>query len=191
MPNTGAPLGAPCDPTSDAGTCAGLCVGFQNGSAICSDPCVIGTDPDGGGTLANDCHGASNGLCAFHPWGYGPGDTGYCTPACSTQSACQNPSFWCFSVPELTPSTHKGYCFAATACPKGQSDCEPQPDAGPDGSIEDAGPVDAAAWEGGYLCTSTPYGAFCLDTAFPLGFPDGGFPDGDTDAGPIDASTDG
>jgi hypothetical protein len=190
-PNTGDPLGAPCDPTADAGTCAGLCVGFQNGSAMCSDPCVIGGyGADGGGTLPYDCHGADAGLCAFHPSGYGPGDTGYCTPACTTQSACQNPNFWCFSVPELTPSTHLGYCFAATACPKGQVDCEPPPDAGPDGTTSDGGDFDAGVWDGGYLCTSTPLGPYCLDQTFPLGFIDGGLPDGGSSDGGSDAATD-
>jgi hypothetical protein len=168
-PNTGAPLGAPCDPTADAGVCAGLCVGFQNGSAMCSDPCVVGGFPDAGITLPYDCHGADAGLCAFHPSGYGPGDTGYCTPACTTQSACQNPNFWCFGVSQLTPSTHLGYCFAAAACPNGQIDCEPPPD---------AGDLDAAAADGGYLCTATPLGPFCLDPTFPLGFIDAGLGDG-------------
>src|SRR5262249_12137746 len=87
-PNVGEPRGAACDPTADAAVCAGLCIGFQNGSAMCSNPCVIGGLPDGGGALPDDCHGADAGLCTFHPAGYGPGDTGYCTPACSTQSGC-------------------------------------------------------------------------------------------------------
>jgi hypothetical protein len=188
-PNTGAPLGASCDPTADAGTCAGLCVGFQNGSAMCSDPCVIGGYGDAGATLPYDCHGADAGLCAFHPSGYGPGDTGYCTPACTTQGACQNPNFWCFSVPKLTPSTQVGYCFAATACPKGQSDCEPPPDAGPDGTTYDGGDVDAGVPDGSYICTSTPLGPFCLDPTFPLGFIDGGPGDGGYEAG-ADAGAD-
>jgi hypothetical protein len=196
VPSTGLPIGAACDPTADASVCAGLCVGFQTGAAICSDPCVLGADPDGG-PLPYDCGGADRGLCAFHPMQNGAGDMGYCTPACTTQGECQNPSFWCFSVPELSPATSKGYCFAAAPCPKGQVDCNPILDGGTsdggwdnDGGISDGGPADAPVADGSYTCTATPLGAFCLDPRYPLALPDAG-DSGPEDAGPSDGGADG
>jgi hypothetical protein len=196
-PNTGMPLGAACDPAKSPSVCAGTCIGFRNGSAMCSDPCVVGAGPSGA-VLPDDCGGSARGLCAFHPVTSGVGDTGYCTPACAAHSDCQTPAFWCFGVPELTPSSHAGYCFAATPCPNGQQDCDGSGDAGADASTDAGGSPDAG--DGGtgarVACTDTPAGPLCLDPSFPLYGPDAGPvgpPDaGATDAGPSDAGpTDG
>jgi hypothetical protein len=187
-PTPGLPTGATCDGTQVPTACAGLCLGFQTPVSMCSEPCVLGAaSPD---SLA--CGGADHGLCAWHPPANGVGDYGFCTPACVAQSDCQTPSFWCFGVPHLTEVVHNGYCFAATPCPHGQSDCEPAADAGPadagasDGSAAgDAGGADAGY---GYTCTQTTAGPFCLDPAFPLDSPDAGPGDaGPGDAGPGDA----
>ncbi len=157
-PSTGQPTGSACDPTVQPVVCAGLCVAFQTGAAMCSEPCVLG----GAGIESPSCGSAAEGLCAFHPTTNGAGDTGFCTPSCAAQTDCQNPSFWCFGVPPLTAMVKRGYCFAATPCPNGPSDCPAPGDAG------DA-PV--------YTCTATTEGPLCLDATFPF----------DADAGPGDA----
>jgi hypothetical protein len=152
QPSAGLPTGDLCVETVSPTPCAGVCVGFNSGVAMCSSPCVLG----GADPLASDnCGGPKNGFCAFRPAPDGAGDTGYCTPSCSAQSDCPTPSFFCFSVPELTPTLYVGYCFGADTCPNGQSDCIAQNDAT-------------------YVCTPTPTGSFCLDPAFPLGGTGGG-----------------
>jgi hypothetical protein len=203
-PNTGKPTGAACDPNELPTPCAGSCVLFQTGIAMCSSPCVLGGAPatvDGGPLmpLPEDCGGASNGICAFHPVTNGAGDTGSCSPACVQQGDCAAPSFWCFSVRAITPTSQKGYCFSATPCPNGQTDCtggavdagapdasgtggaggggtggaggSAAADAGPDAAAADAGADGGAGDAGpvGLVCTQTPLGAYCLDPAFPLG----------------------
>jgi hypothetical protein len=144
-PNDGLPLGDTCDPTATPDVCGGRCVGFDTGIAMCSSPCVLGGDK----IDTADCGGPLHGFCAFRAKSFGPGDTGYCTPACQLQSDCATPSFWCFSVPGLTDVVHRGYCFAAAPCPGGQADC-------------------IAAGDNGDYCTDTPYGPLCLDPMFPL-----------------------
>jgi hypothetical protein len=147
--NTGLPSGAKCDPMAQTPECAGVCVNFSGGTTSCSSPCGLGgdiTDP----TAVNDCGGLDKGLCVYSPAGNGPGDFGFCAPGCSAQDECQNSSFWCFGVSGLTGSkVNNGYCFGATACPKGQSDC--------------------TSTNAKVLCTDTKYGPFCVDTTFPLG----------------------
>lgn len=134
-PNTGLPDGSACDTQNDA--CEGRCIGFTSGESMCSNLCVLGGDL----FETNDCGGIEEGLCVFRPTGNGAGDFGFCTPSCTQHDQCQNPSFWCFS----TNFSDNGYCFGATPCPNGQSDC-----------MSDT-------------CTDTAYGPFCIDTAFPLG----------------------
>jgi hypothetical protein len=140
-PHPGLSTGSACDPNESPTPCAGLCVSFDSGVAMCSTHCVLG------GTNAFDCGGPEHGFCAFRPTANGAGDGGFCTPACAAHTDCQNPTFWCFNVPGLSSASNKGYCFAATPCPGGQSDC-------------------IAANDSNYLCTQTPAGSFCLDTAF-------------------------
>lgn len=175
-PSTGDPTGAACDLSQANTTCAGLCVGFQTGVAMCSEPCVLGGDEP----HPPACGGLEHGLCAFRPMGDGAGDTGFCTPACAAQSDCQTPYFWCFGVELPTSQVHKGYCFGATPCPGGQSDCEDGGDAGTgDAGAADAGATDAGASNAGLVCTKTPSGPLCLDPAFALEAPG--------DAGAVDA----
>src|SRR5262249_40796628 len=81
--------------------------------------------------------------------GNGAGDYGFCAPACTAQDECQNPEFWCFPVGGLTGmGVDNGFCFGATACPHGDSDC---------------------AQEQGTVCTQTKYGPECLNPLFPRG----------------------
>lgn len=137
-PNTGEDTGFKCTQNADPPECAGVCVGFGSDITMCSNRCVMG------GELLDtyDCGGIENGICAFSPSGYGPGDAGFCSPACNFHSDCQNPDFWCFS----TNFTTNGFCFGGVdPCPNGQGDCDP---------------ADA--------CTDTPYGPLCLDPIFPL-----------------------
>ena len=147
--NTGLPSGSKCDPKAMTPECAGICVSFTGGTTSCSSPCALGgeiTDP----TSVNDCGGLEKGLCVYSPAGNGPGDFGFCAPSCSLQSDCQNSTFWCFGVGGLTGSAvDNGFCFGATACPNGQSDCK--------------------SMNAKVLCTDTKYGPFCVDTTFPLG----------------------
>jgi len=159
QPSAGLATGAKCDPAAMPTSCAGRCVSFDPGASGCSSPCVLG------GALLDslDCGGPDAGLCAFAPAENGAGDVGYCTPSCVAHADCQNPDFWCFSVPDFTAKFGKGYCFAATPC-KAPSDCA-QPS---------------------QTCTATPSGSYCLDPSFPLQKPsgDGGAEDG---GGPVDA----
>lgn len=140
-PNTGDPDGVACDPDND--TCEGRCVSFTGGTlTMCSNVCVLGGELDG-----FDCGGLENGVCVFRPSGYGPGDHGFCSPACSVQTDCNNPDWWCFGNTFAT----NGFCFTATPCPNGQGDCDATD-----------------------LCTQTQHGPFCLDPAIPLGEGGGG-----------------
>jgi hypothetical protein len=97
-----------------------------------------------------NCGGETKGLCAFSPMGNGAGDFGFCAPACLHQSDCQNPNFWCFPITNLTGTgpgeVPNGWCFGATACPNGASDCTAQ---------------------AGTKCTQTSAGPFCLNPTFP------------------------
>lgn len=180
-PSTGAPTGAPCDPKTP---CAGVCIGFATPStpSMCSQPCVLG----GSAAQTDDCGGLGQGLCAFHPSTSGAGDTGFCTPACTSQQDCSIPGFGCFSVPSVTEQQGKGYCFAATPCAAS--------DAGDTGDAGDGG-------DAGCVCTQTASGPLCLDPAF---LPEGGALDGsagdagivdaglfDDDAAPVDSGADG
>ncbi len=147
--HTGLPSGSKCDPKAMTPECAGLCVNFSGGTTSCSSPCALGgeiTDP----TTVNDCGGLEKGLCVYSPTGNGAGDFGFCAPGCSLQSDCQNTDFWCFGVGGLTGmGVDNGYCFGATPCPNGQTDCK--------------------STNAKVLCTDTKYGPFCVDTTFPLG----------------------
>jgi hypothetical protein len=147
--NTGLASGSKCDPMAQTPECAGVCVNFSGGTTSCSSPCALGgdiTDP----TAVADCGGLEKGLCVYSPTGNGAGDFGFCAPGCSLQSDCQNTDFWCFGVGGLTGSAvDNGFCFGATPCPVGQSDCKS---------------TNAAV-----KCTTTKYGPFCVDTTFPLG----------------------
>lgn len=137
-PSTGLPDGVACDPMADPPECEGVCVNFSGGTTMCSNRCVLGGEID-----TFDCGGLDEGVCVFRPNGYGPGDQGFCSPACSVQSDCNNPTWWCFSN-NFAPN---GFCFSATPCPNGQSDCTDSTD----------------------LCTQTIHGPFCLDPVIPLG----------------------
>jgi hypothetical protein len=138
-PTMGFETGAQCDPNAPVGECAGICVSFTGGNiTTCSNYCVLGGELD-----AQDCGGIENGLCAFRPTGFGPGDQGFCAPSCLAHDDCQNPSFWCLGN-NFAPN---GYCFIRPACPNGQGDCTNATD----------------------VCTDTIYGPFCLDPQYPLG----------------------
>ena len=145
-PHTGDAIGAACDPNATDSTCAGLCVGFNSGVAMCSSRCVLGGEK----LDTADCGGAEQGLCAFRPAANGAGDAGYCSPSCAAQNDCQTPNFWCFDIAGVSDQTQRGSCFAAAPCPAGQADC-------------------VAANDANFTCTDTPYGAYCLDPAFPVG----------------------
>ncbi|APR83316.1 BNR repeat domain protein [Minicystis rosea] len=144
-PSEGLPLGAACKAGEEPSTCSGLCVGFDSGVAMCSSPCVLGGDK----VSTADCGGPSHGFCAFRAQPNGAGDVGYCTPSCEAHDQCPSPSFWCFAFSGLTEIVGKGYCFAATPCPNGQDDC-------------------VNAGTGADTCTTTAYGAYCLDQTFPF-----------------------
>ena len=147
--STGLKSGSKCDPMAMTPECAGVCVNFSGGTTSCSSPCALGgdiTDP----TAVADCGGLDKGLCVYSPTGNGAGDFGFCAPGCSLQSDCQNTDFWCFGVGGLTGSAvDNGFCFGATPCPNGQTDCKS---------------TNAAV-----KCKDTKYGPFCVDTTFPLG----------------------
>jgi hypothetical protein len=152
-PNVGLSTGESCDPTLDPPACAGTCIHFQFGETMCSSPCVLGGPAVG----SSDCGGPEHGLCAFGPSDNGPGDFGFCTPSCASQNDCENPHFWCFTVPGYSEQVGLGYCFGAVPCPGGQGDC-----------------VDAEGHPLPSTCTDTPFGSYCLDTAFPLDGQGGG-----------------
>ena len=152
-PREGAPLGTACDPMAKGAPCAGQCVGFNDGTGVCSSPCALG----GLGVGSSDCGGPAHGLCAFRPASAGAGDVGFCTPSCHGHDSCGGPHFFCFTVPELTPTYGAGYCFAAKPCPAGQADC-----------VDHAGkPLPA-------VCTEVGGGHYCLDPGYPA--PDRGEP---------------
>lgn len=139
--NTGDPNGGPCDPNASEPTCAGTCVNFTSGVTMCSNSCVLGGDVD-----AYDCGGLTEGLCVFRPSDNGPGDYGFCSPACKQHDECNNPDWWCFGIGGVSDGlVDNGFCFGATACPNG-NECT-----------------------GDDVCTDTKYGPFCLDTIYPLG----------------------
>ena len=139
--NRGLPMGAACDADAEPEQCAGYCVESTLNTSLCTSLCVLGGAAD-----SLDCGGLKSGACAFPPPGYGAGDLGFCTPACSAQSACQTPDYWCFGLPGLTGVyVENGFCRDADPCPGGQDDC-------------------LAA----HVCTDTPHGPYCIDTAFPL-----------------------
>jgi hypothetical protein len=173
--STGLPNGSQCDPTATTPPCAAECVSFGSatdaGPAItqCTNPCVLG-----GKDIATNpnCGGESKGLCAYFPTGNGAGDFGFCAAACSFQSDCQNPDFWCFPINGLTGSgagmIPNGYCFGATPCPNGASDCT----------------------QSETVCTPSSGGPVCLSTLFPAMPGDGGTGDGGTgDGGTEDGGT--
>jgi len=136
--NTGLGIGAACDPEATDDACAGTCIGFSDGGSMCSQACVFGGSLEG----TPDCGGLDKGLCIFLPEGSGAGDYGVCTAACTEHDDCQNPLFFCSSVPWYDGN---GFCFNAPQCSNG-SECQ-----APD------------------VCTETKYGMFCLDPSFPLG----------------------
>lgn len=174
--DTGLPIGAACDPNSATAQCAGVCVNFGSqtdggpATASCSSPCELG----GSVTGNPNCGGVTKGLCAYTLPTNGPGDFGFCAPACKTQDDCQNPAFWCFPIGGLTGTgvgmVPNGYCFGSASCPNGQSDC-------------------TAAMLTDTTCTQTPSGPYCLSNTFPLSTGDGGTTDGggEADAGEADA----
>jgi len=132
----GKPMGATCNPDTSPSECAGFCQKFTGTDAsVCSSPCVLG-DSDLANT--NDCGGLDKGLCVFRPTGYGAGDFGRCTPACTGHDQCSNPSWWC-NGNNFAPN---GYCFTTTDC-KVTADCAPS---GPE-----------------YGCIATKFGGKCLE----------------------------
>src|SRR5262249_25026680 len=151
--------------------CAGICLEITNKTppdTMCSSLCVLGGKVSG----TDDCGGLDKGLCFYMPQGSGPGDAGFCAPACSAQDECQKPALCCPSVLGVPgPGVQTGYCFGAVSCPKGQSDCGPN-----------------------YTCTMMMYGPFCLDPAFPMHGGAGGAGGGGTggaSAGATGAATSG
>jgi hypothetical protein len=146
--STGKPDGASCDPKATAPECAGICVGFTSGETICSRDCVLGGNSMDPMDTPN-CGGVTEGICVFRPSKHGAGDQGYCSPACKAHDECQNPTFWCSPVGGLTGmGVDNGFCFIATPCPNGASDCA---------AIKDT------------TCTDTKFGPRCLKPGFPLG----------------------
>lgn len=131
-PNSGKGIGEVCDDqAANEDGCAGFCQSFTGETdSICSNPCVLGGELDG-----DDCNGLANGLCVYRPSGYGPGDFGRCSKACSSHDECGNPDWWC------APNNfaQNGYCFTTDDCPNG-NEC---------GADEQ--------------CTDTKYGPKCLD----------------------------
>src|SRR5262249_49915442 len=98
----------------------------------------------GGSLAADDCGGLDHGLCSFGAMDAGAGDQAFCTNACNAHDDCQNPGFWCFGV----SYAKNGFCFGATACPNGPSDCTKLPST---------------------VCKPTKYGPKCLDPQWSLG----------------------
>jgi hypothetical protein len=141
VPHGGLPPGAACDQNNDE--CAGLCIGFKSGDTMCSSPCVLGGEL----LSTDDCGGPEEGLCVFRPAANGAGDYGFCTPSCSAHDECQGPAFWCFGLAGVSEVVQRGYCFGASPCPGGQPDCDAK---------------------GGWTCTDTAYGKFCLDPSYPF-----------------------
>jgi hypothetical protein len=137
-PSVGSAVGTLCDATApDQDGCSGSCVPFAGAAAVCTRPCVLGGVLDG-----DDCGGLSDGLCFLYPDGYGAGDDGRCTSACSAHDECGNPDWWCFAAP-FNPNGN-GFCVVADACPNGDPDCD----------------SDEA-------CADTVYGPRCLEIDLP------------------------
>jgi hypothetical protein len=165
--NTGLPAGKRCDANANpgaAGSCAGDCIslgiaGDAGTDFICSQQCVLGSDPALVSPLTwTACGGITNGLCLFPPsLGAGPGDLAFCAVACTGQDGCANPDLFCLPITGLTgtPGIPNGFCLPPIPCPHGPADCAQSP---------------------GTTCTTTAYGPECLSTQFPLGSaaPDGG-----------------
>ena len=136
-----------------------------------SEPCVLGGAP---GSSPRTAAGPAQGLCAFHPATNGADDTGFCTPLVRrADRTAPDPELLVLPASPRSPATlHRGYCFAATPCPNGPSDCPSPGDAG-------AKPA--------YTCTMTTAGPLCLDTTFPLEADAGPGDAGSTDASTLDA----
>ncbi len=131
-PNTGSPTGTVCDPDApNEDGCAGFCQTFSGDvDSICTSPCVLDGEIEG-----DDCGGLSNGLCAYSPSGFGPGDFGRCSAACSAHDQCGNPDWWCHD----NTYAPQGFCFTTDDCPNG-NEC----------GSED-------------MCADTLYGPKCLE----------------------------
>jgi hypothetical protein len=169
--STGLPAGSACDPMATTPDCAGVCVSFTGSTpavTLCSDDCTLGGDV----TTTSNCGGLAKGLCAYSPTGNGAGDYGFCANACTAQTDCQTPNFWCFPITNLTGTgkgeVPNGWCFGATACPGGQGDC---------------------SGDMGTTCQQTAAGPVCLSTTYPLGGADGGTDSGTPDSGTPDSGT--
>ena len=143
--STGDALGSKCDSMAMDPTCAGTCISFTGSNlSMCTQACALGGELD-----STDCGGLAKGLCVFSPSGFGAGDQGFCTNACTKHDECQNPDWWCFST---NFQMGNGYCFTAVDCPNGDSDC-----------------VDANMQPLKQKCHDTKYGPKCIDDAWPLG----------------------
>jgi hypothetical protein len=121
--STGRDNGELCDEAAkDEDGCAGFCQPFSDDVvSICSQPCVLDGD-NKNFEATNDCGGLANGVCAFAPAGYGPGDFGRCAGVCTAHDdTCASPDFWCFTTNYAPEGA--GYCFTAADCPDGESDC--------------------------------------------------------------------
>lgn len=133
-PTEGKAMGAECDadaPNEDG--CAGFCQTFTSDTpSICVSACVLG----GNLLETDDCGGIDKGVCIYRPGGYGAGDFGRCSAACTQHDACANPAWWCFS----NNFVEHGFCFTATDCPNGDVECGT-----------------------GEKCADTKYGPKCLD----------------------------
>ncbi len=175
---TGA-LGTVCDPNGTTDTCTGFCLNFgmeTDGGpnvAACSAACVLGGDVMTG----TSCGGDGTGLCAFpNEQTSGAGDFGFCAGACKAQTDCQLPFLFCTPITNLTGTgngeTDNGWCFGATPCPNGATDC---------------------ASAAGTTCEPTAAGPFCISTKYPLPVADAGADSGDdggADAGETDGGAD-
>jgi len=138
----GKPLGALCNPDAEQPECQGFCQKFTGmDGGVCSSPCTLG-DSDFFNTA--DCGGLDKGLCMFRPTGYGAGDFGRCTAACTEHDDCGNPTWWCFG----NEFAMNGFCYTSEDC-KATVDCTNAmlgPDVG---------------------CYETKYGGKCLEAADP------------------------
>ena len=132
----GKPLGAACNADAKVDECAGFCQKFTgSSSSVCSSPCVLG---DSDLLNTNDCGGLDKGLCVFRPTGYGSGDFGRCTLACTEHDQCANPNWWCSG----NNFALNGYCFTTPDC-KTTTDCAMS---GPE-----------------HACIKTKFGSKCLE----------------------------
>lgn len=159
-PNTGDPVGTPCDPTASTNPCAGFCVGFSQTDptfGICTTLCnghtsfgiigACGSDPQQGSPQAAAC---TNEVV------YGDGTiAGLCGQLCNCDSDCLAPDMICESWADYgAPNPAQ---FASQFGEQGLCEFRSQVDAGipglptcsQEGGVQDGGSQDGGAQDGG------------------------------------------